>query len=102
MNDDPPGGLDPGERDRLALKGRTLYGKFCAEAGRGTCAEGFARHQIGQGRPQVARDLLAFLESQLLALRVHDPGGTLPMTEQLAGRIRRHLDEIGNSDRPVA
>ncbi|WZO98705.1 hypothetical protein EP7_000293 [Isosphaeraceae bacterium EP7] len=90
------GDLDPAEQARLALKGRVLYGKFCGEGGQGTCAEGFARHQIQQGRPQVARDLLTYLDARLLALRDHDPDHSRAITEHLAARIRQHL-----ADNPV-
>jgi hypothetical protein len=96
----PAQGLDPEERARLARKGRLLYGKLCGEGGKGTCAIGFSQHQIGQGRPQVAHDLLAFLESRLRALREQDPDGMLPTTEHLARQIRAHLADAVNRGHP--
>src|SRR4051812_28077821 len=81
--------LSPEQRERLAHKGRILYGKFCGTDGKGICAESFALYHLWRGEPVVARDLLAFLDSQAEALRCHDPDGRLAMTEALAGRIRR-------------
>jgi hypothetical protein len=80
-------------RARLAEKGRVLYHKSCgAIGGKKSCAESFALHHIGRGEREVARDLLEFLESEAEALRLDDPDGRLPPTEELAARIRRHLD----------
>ena len=86
-------GLLPEERARLARKGEILYSKSCGTSGRGTCAESFAVHQLRQGRAEVARDLLRFLERRIALLRQHDPDGLLPMTEILAARIQRHLED---------
>jgi hypothetical protein len=85
-------GLSPEQRARLAHKGRLLYGKSCGTGGTGTCAESFALYHIWRGEAEVARDLLAFLETQVAALREHDPDGKLAMTEELAKRLRRHLE----------
>ena len=81
-------------RARLAEKGRLLYSKSCGAIGGRTCAESFALHYIGRGEPEVANDLLSFLESEAEALRLDDPGGRLAATEELASRIRRHLCEL--------
>ncbi len=90
--------LSPEVRARLARKGRILYGKFCGTSGKGICAESFALHHIWRGEGQVARDLLAFLETEVAALRDHDPHGRLPSANELAARIQRHLE--GEDDRP--
>ena len=82
----------PERRTQLARKGRILYEKSCGPGGRGTCAESFARYQLRQGNIEVVRDLLQFLDSQLVALREDDPEGWLSMTESLAARIRQHLE----------
>jgi hypothetical protein len=84
--------LSPKRRDQLARKGQILYGKSCGTAGGGSCAESFARYQLRLGHIGVVRDLLQFLDSRLVALRVDDPEGLLPMTESLAARIRQHLE----------
>lgn len=84
-------GLSPEQRPRLAEKGRLLYAKFCGTGGRGICAESFALYHIWRGEAEVARELLAFLDARIEALRVEDPAGRLAMTEELAGRIRQHL-----------
>jgi hypothetical protein len=88
--------LTPERRDSLARKGRLLYGKYCGTGGRGICAESFALYHIWRGEGEVARDLLDFLEGRLVALRHHDPEGRLAMTEELAGRLRRHLEAEGD------
>ena len=88
--------LSPEARARLALKGRILYTKFCGTDGKGTCAESFALHHIGRGEGEVARDLLAFLETEVTALRDHDPDGRLPLAVELATRIRCHLEAKGD------
>jgi hypothetical protein len=85
--------LSPEERARLASKGEILYAKSCGTSGRATCAESFAVHQLRLGRVDVARDLLRFLDGRIAALRLVDPDGLLPMTEALAARIRRHLED---------
>jgi hypothetical protein len=85
--------LSAERRALLARKGRILYGKSCGTGGRGTCAESFARYQLRLGNVEVVRDLLRFLNSRLAALREHDPGGLLPMTESLAAEIRQHLED---------
>jgi hypothetical protein len=85
-------GLSVEQRARLAHKGRLLYGKSCGTGGTGTCAETFALYHVWKGEAEVARDLLAFLETRLAALREHDPDGKLAMTEELASRLRRHLE----------
>ncbi|MGP0068586.1 MAG: hypothetical protein ACLQGP_33925 [Isosphaeraceae bacterium] len=84
--------LSPEQRARLARKGQLLYGKSCGTGGRGTCAESFAIHQRRLGHVVVVRDLLAFLSCRIEALRADDPDGLLPMTESLAGEIRKHLE----------
>ena len=93
-------GLSLEQRSRLAHKGRLLYGKFCGTNGRGSCAESFALYHIWRGEAEVARDLLAFLDARIEALRGEDPAGRLATTEELAGRIRRHLQAEG--DEPPA
>jgi hypothetical protein len=85
-------GLSPEQRARLAEKGRILYGKSCGADGDRTCAESFALYHIGRGEAEIARDLLAFLETEAEALRALDLEGRLPLTDELAARIRRHLD----------
>lgn len=86
----------PEARARLALKGRILYGKSCGTDGKGVCAESFALHHIWRGESEVARDLLAFLETEVVALRDHDPDGRLPLAVGLAARIRSHLETEGD------
>ena len=86
-------GFAPEVRDRLGRKGRILYGKSCGTGGRGACVESFARHQLRLGNVEVVRDLLRFLDSRLDMLRMEDSDALLPMTESLAGRIRRHLED---------
>ncbi len=88
--------LSPEARARLALKGRILYGKFCGTDGKGICAESFAIYHIWRGESEVARDLLAFLETEVVAFRDHDPDGRLPLAVELAARIRRHLEAEGD------
>ena len=88
--------LSPEARARLALKGRILYAKSCGTDGKGICAESFALHHIWRGEGEVARDLLAFLETEVVALRDHDPDGRLPLAVELAARIRRHLEAEGD------
>ncbi len=83
--------LSPEQRERLAHKGRLLYGKFCGTEGRGICAQSFALYHIWRGEGEVARDLLAFLDATIGALRVDDPDGRLALTLELAARIRRHI-----------
>jgi hypothetical protein len=85
-------GIPPEHRARLAHKGRLLYEKFCGTGGPGGCAEGFALYHIRRGEGEVARDLLAFLEARVEDLRRHDPEGRLALTEDLAARVRRHLE----------
>ena len=88
-----------GDRARLAMKGRILYGKFCGTDGKGICAESFALYHIWRGESEVASDLLGFLETEVVALRRHDPQGRLTMTERLAERIRLHMETEGD-ERP--
>jgi hypothetical protein len=83
-------------RARLALKGRILYGKFCGTGGQGICAESFALYHIWRGESEIARDLLAYLETEIQSLRGEDPTGRLALTEELAARIRRHLAAEGD------
>ena len=83
--------ISQADRARLALKGRLLYGKFCGTDGRGICAESFALFHIWRGESEIAEDLLAFLESQIEALKRDDPSGRLALTEELAARIAEHL-----------
>lgn len=91
MEIDRPG-LSQEERARLALKGRLLYGKFCGTDGRGICAESFALYHLWRGEPEVARDLLAFLDDEAESLRHEDPSGRLALTEELANRLIHHLE----------
>jgi hypothetical protein len=60
-----------------------------------TCAEGFAIHHIHRGETEVARDLLAFLESELNSRRFDDSNGQLSPTEELVARVKKHL-EVGD------
>ena len=85
--------LELADRARLALKGEILYAKSCGAGGQGTCAESFALHQLRIGNIEVAQDLLRFLDAQLVALRLRDHDGLLAMTEALAARIRRNLED---------
>jgi hypothetical protein len=94
--DRPDAQLTPIQRARLAEKGRLLYRKSCGASGKKTCAEGFAVHHINRGEIEVARDLLAFLESEVVNLRAADPGGRLALTDAMAARIREYLDESRN------
>ena len=84
-------GLSPEQRTRLAHKGRLLYGKSYGTGGTGICAKSFALYHIWKGEAEVARDLLAFLETRVAALREHDPDGKRAMTDELANRLRGHL-----------
>ena len=83
------------DRARLALKGKILYGKYCGTGGQGICAESFALYHLWQGNAEVAIDLLSFLETEIESLKQSDPAGRLPMTEQLAARLRGHLENEG-------
>ena len=90
--------MDPAEsrnattrRARLAEKGRILYGKSCGTKGGKTCVESFALYHIGRGEPEIAHDLLVFLETERGALRTSDPEGQLARTDELAVRIRQLL-----------
>ena len=82
----------PERRARLNVKGLVLYGKSCKTGGRGICVESFVLHHIRLGEPTVARDLVAYLDDRIDALRADDPHGRLAMTEALADRIRGHLE----------
>jgi hypothetical protein len=84
-------GVSSEQRARLAEKGRILYRKSCGASGKKTCAESFAQYHIGRGETAVARDLLAFLDGEAEALRTDDRDGRLAPTEELARRIRGHL-----------
>ena len=81
--------------EALAIKGRVLYGKFCGTGGRGICAESFALYHFWRGEPEVALDLLWFLEAEAESLEAEDPAGRLAMTRDLAGRLRQHLEHEG-------
>jgi hypothetical protein len=85
-------GLPVELRARLAIKGKLLYGKFCGTGGRGICADSFALYHLWRGEPEVALDLLAFLEAEIQTLRIEDPNGRLALTEDLASRLERHLE----------
>lgn len=85
--------LSPEHRARLARKGEILYAKSCGAGEQGTCAEFFALHQTRLGNDEVVHDLLRFLDAQLDALRSCDHDGLLAMTESLAARIRRNLED---------
>lgn len=87
--------LSPEDRARLARKGEILYGKFC---GTRICAESFALRQAKLGNLEVVHDLLRFLDDRLDALRLDDPDGRLAMTETLAARIRRNLEDEAACD----
>ena len=82
--------LSAEDRARLARKGEILYAKSCGAGGQGTCAESFARHQLRIGNVEVVRDLLRFLDAQLVALQSDD--GRLARTEALISRIRRLVE----------
>ena len=95
--------MDPAElersrerRARLAEKGRILYAKACGMKGKKTCVESFALYHIGRGEAEIARDLLAFLETKSEALRSSDPECQLAHTDELAARIRQYLDLDGD------
>jgi hypothetical protein len=79
-------------RARLAAKGQILYAKSCGTKGKMSCVEGFALYHIERGEPEIARDLLGFLETRSEALRSSDPEGQLARTDELTARIRRYLD----------
>ncbi len=85
-------GLTAEQRARLAEKGRILYRKSCGSSAKKTCAESFAIYHVRRGEADVARDLLAFLETEAEALRMGDPEGRLGPTLELAARIRRSLE----------
>ena len=84
--------LTPEQRARLAEKGRILYRKSCGSRGERSCAESFAVYHMSRGEADVARDLLAFLETEAHALQLGDPEGRLGPTQELAARIRRRLE----------
>jgi len=86
-----PRTLDEGTRERLARKGRRLFEKACGVAGTG-CVEGFVRHHLRRGEPEVVRDLLSFLDRECERLQVQDPGRDLTIARGLSGRIREWLD----------
>jgi hypothetical protein len=86
------------DRARLARKGEILYGKFCGTGGRGICAEFFALHQTKLGNIEVVRDLLRFLDARIDALRARDDDDRLAITEALAARIRRNLEDEAPPD----
>lgn len=86
-------------RARLAEKGRILYGKSCGRKGNTTCVESFALYHIGRGEAEIARDLLAFLESKRDSLRSSDPEGQLARTDLLAVRIRQYLNSDADESR---
>ncbi len=94
----PPNELTPHRRSVLADKGQRLYSKFCGTGGRGICAESFAIYHIGRGEFNVATDLVAYLDAQVIALEQADPKGRLRATRGLVARIRRHLAESTNSE----
>jgi hypothetical protein len=89
-------GISPEQRARLANKGRLLYAKFCGTEGRGICAESFALYHIWRGEPEIALDLLVFLDAEVEALRISDPQGKRILAENLAGRIRVALATEGD------
>jgi hypothetical protein len=84
-------GMNSEQRARLAEKGRILYRKSCGAITKKSCAEIFAQHHIDRGETEVARDLLAFVDSEAEALRADDSDGRLAITEELARRIRGRL-----------
>ncbi len=89
-------------RARLAAKGRILYAKMCGMKGKKTCVESFALYHIGRGEAEVARDLLAFLESTRDSLRAADPEGQLARTDELTERIRQYLkSDVAESERSL-
>jgi hypothetical protein len=53
-------------------------------------------YHIWRGEREVALDLLAFLEAEVVALRDHDPDERLAITERLAERLRRYLEAEGD------
>jgi len=91
--------MDPAEseisarrRARLAEKGRILYTKSCGTKGNRTCVEGFALYHIERGESEIVRDLLGFLETRTVDLRLSDPEDQLARTDDLVAQIRRFLD----------
>jgi hypothetical protein len=92
--------LPPEVRARLAHKGKLLFEKFCGTNARGICAESFALYHIWRGEGQVARDFLTYLDTTIGSLRTSDPDGRLAMAEDLAGRIRGHLEKEGDEPPP--
>jgi hypothetical protein len=88
----PQSELSPERRALLARKSQILYEKQCGAGGETTCAESFAVHQVRLGNVVVVHDLLDFLNERIDTLRWHDPEGLLAMTEALAARISRHLE----------
>lgn len=91
--------MDAERREKLAEKGRSLYGKFCGTGGRGICAESFAVYHLGRGETVVVQDLVSFLENEVRQLCESDPEARLEATRGLAQRIRGHLAETID-DRP--
>jgi hypothetical protein len=61
--------VPPERRALLAIKGQRLYAKYCGTKGRGICAESFAEYHIWRGELVIARDLLVYLNAQIVCLR---------------------------------
>ena len=89
--------VPPERRAFLAIKGQRLYGKYFGTNGRGICAESFAEYHIWRGELVIARDLLAYLNTQIACLRqtTSTPAieSRLHMTAGLIERIAALLGE---------
>ena len=90
--------VDDDRREFLAQKGKILYAKYCGTRGHGICSESFAEYHIWRGEYVVARDFLAYLETQLTELRQQAPVDTqaafqLTITQGLFDRIQALLGE---------
>lgn len=81
-------------REKMALKGRRLYEKYCGLDGKGICAESFAEYHISLGELVIARDFLVYLHERLETLRSQNaPANLITMIERLIRQIRGHLGE---------
>jgi hypothetical protein len=66
--------------------------KDCDTQGRRICAESFVLRHLREGEPEVAIDLLSYLNIRSNELRDGDPAGRSAMTEALAARIQWLLE----------
>ena len=94
--------VSPEQRARLVQKGKLLFEKFCGTNGRGICAESFALYHIWKGEGQVARDFLAYLDATIGSLQSSDPDDRLARAEDLATRIRSHIEKEGDDPPPAS